>query len=66
MDIFRQFGTKCASCERVIHATDWVRRARSLVFHLACFVCDQCKRLVLTIFTVLVCFPVSVRNQLRG
>ncbi|VDM53498.1 unnamed protein product [Angiostrongylus costaricensis] len=26
----RQFGTKCASCARLIHATDWVRRARQL------------------------------------
>uniref|UniRef100_A0A7I4XWU0 LIM/homeobox protein Awh n=1 Tax=Haemonchus contortus TaxID=6289 RepID=A0A7I4XWU0_HAECO len=40
----RQFGTKCASCCRLIHTTDWVRRARSLVFHLACFACAQCKR----------------------
>ncbi|KIH65067.1 homeobox domain protein [Ancylostoma duodenale] len=40
----RQFGTKCASCARLIHATDWVRRARSFVFHLACFACAQCKR----------------------
>lgn len=40
----RQFGTKCASCSRLIHATDWVRRARSHVFHLACFACAQCKR----------------------
>ncbi|VDM75467.1 unnamed protein product [Strongylus vulgaris] len=39
-----QFGTKCASCSRLIHATDWVRRARSFVFHLACFACAQCKR----------------------
>uniref|UniRef100_A0A1I7XIT1 LIM/homeobox protein Awh n=1 Tax=Heterorhabditis bacteriophora TaxID=37862 RepID=A0A1I7XIT1_HETBA len=39
-----QFGTKCASCERIIQSTDWVRRARALVFHLACFACDQCKR----------------------
>ncbi|KAK6759977.1 hypothetical protein RB195_021496 [Necator americanus] len=40
----RQFGTKCASCARLIHSTDWVRRARSFVFHLACFACAQCKR----------------------
>ena len=41
---FRQFGTKCARCGRSIHANDWVRRARSSVYHLACFACDACKR----------------------
>uniref|UniRef100_F1L3C2 LIM/homeobox protein Awh n=1 Tax=Ascaris suum TaxID=6253 RepID=F1L3C2_ASCSU len=40
----RQFGTKCSSCRRLIQPTDWVRRARSFVYHLACFACDQCKR----------------------
>ena len=40
----RQFGTKCARCGRSIHANDWVRRARSSVYHLACFACDACKR----------------------
>lgn len=42
--IYRQFGTKCARCGRSIHANDWVRRARSSVYHLACFACDACKR----------------------
>ncbi|CAI2356991.1 unnamed protein product [Caenorhabditis sp. 36 PRJEB53466] len=41
---YREFGPKCASCDRVIQSTDWVRRARNLVFHLACFACNQCKR----------------------
>lgn len=40
----RQYGTKCARCARSIHANDWVRRARSSVYHLACFACDACKR----------------------
>lgn len=40
----RQFQTKCASCQRQIQPTDWVRRARSFVYHLACFSCDHCKR----------------------
>uniref|UniRef100_A0A914WE12 LIM/homeobox protein Awh n=1 Tax=Plectus sambesii TaxID=2011161 RepID=A0A914WE12_9BILA len=43
-DCQRQFGTKCASCRRLIQPTDWVRRARHFVYHLACFSCDQCKR----------------------
>lgn len=40
----RTFGTKCARCSRTISATDWVRRARDLIFHLACFACDSCGR----------------------
>ncbi|XP_071485491.1 LIM/homeobox protein Awh-like [Diadema antillarum] len=40
----REFGTKCARCLRSIDASDWVRRARENVYHLACFACDNCKR----------------------
>ena len=40
----RLFGTKCSKCGRTISATDWVRRARDQVYHLACFACDACKR----------------------
>lgn len=40
----RSFGAKCSKCCRGISASDWVRRARDLVFHLACFACDQCGR----------------------
>lgn len=40
----RNFGAKCSKCCRGIAASDWVRRARELVFHLACFACDQCGR----------------------
>ncbi|XP_038046102.1 LIM/homeobox protein Awh-like [Patiria miniata] len=40
----RTFSTKCAGCERTIHASDWVRRAKNHVYHLACFACDDCKR----------------------
>lgn len=40
----RNFGAKCSKCCRGISASDWVRRARDLVFHLACFACDQCGR----------------------
>ena len=40
----RNFGAKCSKCCRGISASDWVRRARELVFHLACFACDSCGR----------------------
>ena len=45
-DVFwsRHFGTKCARCGRSINANDWVRRAKTSVYHLACFACDSCKR----------------------
>ncbi|CAO1305110.1 unnamed protein product [Diamesa hyperborea] len=43
-DYAKTFGAKCAKCSRKISATDWVRRAKELVFHLACFSCDECSR----------------------
>lgn len=46
--IYREFGPKCASCDRIIQATDWVRRARNYVYHLACFACNQCRRYALS------------------
>lgn len=44
LSLSRNFGAKCSKCCRGIAASDWVRRARELVFHLACFACDQCGR----------------------
>ncbi|XP_062544048.1 LIM/homeobox protein Awh-like isoform X1 [Armigeres subalbatus] len=43
-DYIKTFGAKCARCSRSIAASDWVRRARELTFHLACFACDSCGR----------------------
>ncbi|XP_061197109.1 LIM/homeobox protein Awh-like [Saccostrea echinata] len=43
-DYIGEFGTKCSKCFRRIQSTDWVRRARDNVYHLACFACDTCQR----------------------
>ncbi|KAG4073802.1 hypothetical protein HA402_001026 [Bradysia odoriphaga] len=43
-DYAKNFGAKCSKCTRGISSSDWVRRARELVFHLACFACDSCGR----------------------
>lgn len=40
----RMFGAKCYKCSRMISPTDWVRKAKDQVYHLACFACDSCKR----------------------
>ena len=45
---FRQFrmkySVKCSCCQRAIQETDWVRKAKQHVYHLACFACEVCKR----------------------
>ena len=41
---FRLFGTTgyCAACNKVIPAFEMVMRARTNVYHLECFACQQC------------------------
>uniref|UniRef100_A0A6P7GE12 LIM/homeobox protein Awh-like n=1 Tax=Diabrotica virgifera virgifera TaxID=50390 RepID=A0A6P7GE12_DIAVI len=38
------FGAKCSICTRGISSSDWVRKARDHVYHLACFACAACHR----------------------
>ena len=35
---------KCSKCYQQLSASDWVRRAGELAYHLACFTCDLCNR----------------------
>lgn len=44
LNICRLFGTTgyCAACNKVIPAFEMVMRAKSNVYHLECFACQQC------------------------
>ncbi|XP_066512554.1 LIM/homeobox protein Lhx6-like [Hoplias malabaricus] len=44
LDYNSTFGIKCAWCGHQVNATDWVRRAKNYIYHLACFACFSCKR----------------------
>ncbi|XP_022918536.1 LIM/homeobox protein Awh isoform X2 [Onthophagus taurus] len=41
---YANFGAKCSVCSRGISSSDWVRKARDHVYHLACFACAACHR----------------------
>ncbi|XP_030766231.1 LIM/homeobox protein Awh isoform X2 [Sitophilus oryzae] len=41
---YANFGAKCSVCLRGISSSDWVRKARDHVYHLACFACAACHR----------------------
>ncbi|XP_045461881.1 LIM/homeobox protein Awh isoform X1 [Harmonia axyridis] len=43
-DYAKSFGAKCSICSRGISSSDWVRKARDHVYHLACFACAACHR----------------------
>lgn len=36
--------TDCANCGKTIRGEDWVRKARDLIYHVACFYCETCDK----------------------
>lgn len=42
--VYRLFGAtgNCVACNKVIPAFEMVMRAKSFVYHLECFACQQC------------------------
>ena len=45
IDYWRRFGPKCSACAEPIKPTELVQRLKeNLVYHLSCFVCQDCKR----------------------
>ena len=48
-DYYRRYAAKrCATCSQTIDCAEMVMRARDCVFHLECFACVQCKRVLTT------------------
>ncbi|KAL4593287.1 LIM/homeobox protein Lhx2 [Arapaima gigas] len=48
-DYYRRFSVqRCARCHLGISASEMVMRARDLVYHLSCFTCTACGRLLTT------------------
>lgn len=45
MDYWRRFGPKCSACQEPIKPTEFVQKLKQdLIYHLSCFVCQDCKR----------------------
>nr|CAH8822654.1 unnamed protein product [Trichobilharzia regenti] len=47
-DFFKRFGTKCAGCDKGIPPMEVVRTAQENVYHLDCFSCVSCTRMLNT------------------
>ena len=47
--LFRRFSVqKCSACSQGITSKELVMRARDHVYHIGCFACDRCKRMLAT------------------
>nr|ACI49225.1 hypothetical protein Csp3_JD05.010 [Caenorhabditis angaria] len=47
-DFSRRYGQRCAGCDGNLDKEELVRRARDKVFHIQCFQCSVCQRLLAT------------------
>ncbi|XP_033643223.1 LIM/homeobox protein Lhx3-like isoform X2 [Asterias rubens] len=47
-DFFKRYAARCASCDKSIAPKEQVRRAQDNAYHLQCFACVYCKRLLAT------------------
>ncbi|XP_073244727.1 LIM/homeobox protein Lhx9-like isoform X1 [Porites lutea] len=48
-DYYRRFSVKkCAGCNQGISSKELVMRARDQVYHISCFACERCKRILST------------------
>ncbi|KXJ18714.1 LIM/homeobox protein Lhx9 isoform X2 [Exaiptasia diaphana] len=48
-DYYKRFSIKkCSSCSQGISSKELVMRARDHVYHIGCFACDRCKRMLAT------------------
>lgn len=56
---FRLFGNTgyCAACNKVIPAFEMVMRARSNVYHLECFACQQCNHRLVYSYNFITSLP---------
>ncbi|XP_022094879.1 LIM/homeobox protein Lhx4-like isoform X2 [Acanthaster planci] len=47
-DFFKRYGARCAACDQSIAPKEKVRRAQDNAYHLQCFACVMCNRLLAT------------------
>ncbi|TKR93844.1 hypothetical protein L596_008223 [Steinernema carpocapsae] len=45
-DFTKRFGIRCSGCKAVIEKNDMIRKARDKVYHVHCFQCSMCHKLL--------------------